>query len=312
MGGSPKFSQLAGRWCSATATRWSLQSRNGKELGRYFPELEEALRDELAPRCVLDGEVVVPREIGGRIRLDWESLCQRIHPAASRVKMLAEQTPGALHRLRRAGHWRHVAVEGAVPDPSRSAVRSGEREAVVPRHPHHRGSRTGRAVARHVRGRRPGRGDREEAGRPVSAGQAGDGQGQARPRRRLRGHRLPDPQERRGRRVDPARPVPRRRRTADGRRRRVVHRQGPAQAAGRSRAAAQGRRTRRRRAQPVELGGRQAVDPGAPGEGRRGGLRPDGGKHRARPAIPTRGEASCAGGRTGIRTAAPSTSSTCR
>src|SRR5882757_2998859 len=70
-----------------------LQSRSGKELGRYFPELEQALRNELAPRCVLDGEVVVPREIGGRIRLDWESLSQRIHPAAGRVKMLAEQTP---------------------------------------------------------------------------------------------------------------------------------------------------------------------------------------------------------------------------
>lgn len=70
-----------------------LQSRNGKELGRYFPELLDALRDEIAPRCVLDGEVVVPREIGGRIRLDWESLSQRIHPAASRVQMLAEQTP---------------------------------------------------------------------------------------------------------------------------------------------------------------------------------------------------------------------------
>jgi ATP-dependent DNA ligase len=78
-----------------------LQSRNGKELGRYFPELLTALRDEIAPRCVLDGEVVVPREIAAdagsnepaRIRLDWESLSQRIHPAESRVKMLAEQTP---------------------------------------------------------------------------------------------------------------------------------------------------------------------------------------------------------------------------
>ena len=76
-----------------------LQSRSGKELGRYFPELLDALRDEIAPRCVLDGEVVVPREIaadtdgGARVRLDWESLSQRIHPADSRVKMLAEQTP---------------------------------------------------------------------------------------------------------------------------------------------------------------------------------------------------------------------------
>ncbi len=70
-----------------------VQSRNGKELGRYFPELIEAMRDELVPRCVLDGEVVVPREIDGRVRLDWDSLSQRIHPAESRVRMLAEQTP---------------------------------------------------------------------------------------------------------------------------------------------------------------------------------------------------------------------------
>ncbi len=70
-----------------------LQSRNGKPLSRYFPELLEALRAETAPRCVLDGEVVVPRRIGGRTRLDWDSLSQRIHPAESRVRLLAEQTP---------------------------------------------------------------------------------------------------------------------------------------------------------------------------------------------------------------------------
>lgn len=70
-----------------------LLSRSGKDLGRYFPEVLVAVRDELAPRCVLDGEIVVPREIGGRVRLDWESLSQRIHPAQSRVTMLAEQTP---------------------------------------------------------------------------------------------------------------------------------------------------------------------------------------------------------------------------
>lgn len=70
-----------------------VQSRNGKELGRYFPELVDALRGEIARRCVLDGEVVVPREIDGRIRLDWDSLSQRIHPADSRVRTLAERTP---------------------------------------------------------------------------------------------------------------------------------------------------------------------------------------------------------------------------
>lgn len=70
-----------------------LQSRTGKDLGRYFPEVLDALRDGTAARCVLDGEVVVPREIDGRIRLDWDALSQRIHPADSRVRMLAEQTP---------------------------------------------------------------------------------------------------------------------------------------------------------------------------------------------------------------------------
>ena len=70
-----------------------LLSRSGKDLARYFPEVLDTVRDELAPRCVLDGEIVVPREIGGRVRLDWESLSQRIHPAESRIRMLSEQTP---------------------------------------------------------------------------------------------------------------------------------------------------------------------------------------------------------------------------
>lgn len=70
-----------------------IQSRNGKELGRYFPELIDAVRGEVVDQCVLDGEVVVPRDIGARMRLDWDSLSQRIHPAGSRVRMLAEQTP---------------------------------------------------------------------------------------------------------------------------------------------------------------------------------------------------------------------------
>ena len=70
-----------------------LISRSGKDLGRYFPEMLEAMRDELAPRCVLDGELVVPREIGGRTRLDWESLSSRIHPAESRVALLSREIP---------------------------------------------------------------------------------------------------------------------------------------------------------------------------------------------------------------------------
>ncbi|WP_313546065.1 ATP-dependent DNA ligase [Leifsonia aquatica] len=68
-------------------------SRGSKMLTRYFPELVEAFRRLLPGPCVLDGEIVVPTGESGRQRLDWEALSQRIHPAASRVKLLAEQTP---------------------------------------------------------------------------------------------------------------------------------------------------------------------------------------------------------------------------
>ena len=68
-------------------------SRGGKDLARYFPELVDAVRAELPRRCVVDGEIVVPFERDGRTRLDWQSLSERIHPAASRIALLAEQTP---------------------------------------------------------------------------------------------------------------------------------------------------------------------------------------------------------------------------
>jgi ATP-dependent DNA ligase len=66
-----------------------LQSRNRKPLDRYFPELAAPLTEQLPDRVVLDGELVVPR--GGR--LDFDALSERIHPADSRVAMLAEATP---------------------------------------------------------------------------------------------------------------------------------------------------------------------------------------------------------------------------
>lgn len=66
-------------------------SRTGKPLTRYFPELVAAFLAELPPRCVLDGEIVIARE--GRLR--FEELLERIHPAASRVRTLAERTPAS-------------------------------------------------------------------------------------------------------------------------------------------------------------------------------------------------------------------------
>jgi len=68
-----------------------LGSRNERPLTRYFPEVVEAVRLALPERCVVDGEIVVV--VGDR--LDFEALLQRIHPAASRVTKLAEETPAA-------------------------------------------------------------------------------------------------------------------------------------------------------------------------------------------------------------------------
>ncbi len=71
-----------------------LASRGRKTLTRYFPEVIEYVKAELPPRCVIDGELVaVVRE--DTPRLDFDTLGQRIHPAASRVKLLAQTTPAS-------------------------------------------------------------------------------------------------------------------------------------------------------------------------------------------------------------------------
>jgi len=66
-------------------------SRNERPMTRYFPEMVDAFLALLPPRCVIDGEIIVPDKTG--TQLDFEALQQRIHPAESRVRMLASQTP---------------------------------------------------------------------------------------------------------------------------------------------------------------------------------------------------------------------------
>jgi ATP-dependent DNA ligase len=68
-----------------------IQSRDEKPLNRYFPELLDPLRSALPARCVLDGEVVIVKEN----ELDFDALQLRLHPAASRVKLLSQQTPSS-------------------------------------------------------------------------------------------------------------------------------------------------------------------------------------------------------------------------
>src|SRR5499426_3645552 len=69
-----------------------IQSRDEKPLERYFPELLEPLKSQLPARAVLDGEIVIAKNGG----LDFEALQLRIHPAASRVKLLSQELPTSI------------------------------------------------------------------------------------------------------------------------------------------------------------------------------------------------------------------------
>lgn len=72
-----------------------IQSRDEKPFGRYYPELIESLRMQLSQRCVLDGEIVIVRSGG----LDFEALQLRLHPAESRVRLLAKEMPASVVSL---------------------------------------------------------------------------------------------------------------------------------------------------------------------------------------------------------------------
>src|SRR3954465_6880735 len=68
-------------------------SRNERPMTRYFPEVVDAVREHLPPRCVGDGEIILVDPTRGA--LDFGALQLRLHPAASRVRLLAEQTPAS-------------------------------------------------------------------------------------------------------------------------------------------------------------------------------------------------------------------------
>ena len=69
-----------------------IQSRDERPLNRYFPELVEPLKAQLPKRCVLDGEIVIVGDGG----LEFDTLQLRLHPAESRVKKLAAETPASI------------------------------------------------------------------------------------------------------------------------------------------------------------------------------------------------------------------------
>ncbi|MGF0116909.1 ATP-dependent DNA ligase [Promicromonospora sp. Marseille-Q5078] len=77
-----------------------IDSRNARPMQRYFPDVVEAALEALPARCVVDGEIVVARPgddgAGTAAHLDFDALSQRIHPAESRVRLLASETPASL------------------------------------------------------------------------------------------------------------------------------------------------------------------------------------------------------------------------
>jgi len=94
-----------------------IQSRDLKPLDRYFPELADPLRASLPGRCVVDGEVVISKDG----ELDFEALLLRIHPAASRVRMLAAESPASF-----VG-WDLLALD----DRDLRAIPQGERRTLL-------------------------------------------------------------------------------------------------------------------------------------------------------------------------------------
>ena len=199
-----------------------LTSRNTKPLTRYFPELVEAIKEQLPERCVLDGEVFVA--IGDR--LEFETLQERIHPAKSRVDMLAEKTPagfvafdllalGDESYVDRPLRERRAAMEQALgglgtDGPcylTRTTTDAGR----------------GGALVRAVRGRRARRRGRQAARRAVHPERPHHVQDQARAHRRRGGRRLPRAQEQHPRAAAARQPAAR----AVRRRRAPAHRGQP-------------------------------------------------------------------------------------
>ena len=174
-----------------------LASRNTKPLTRYFPEVVDAMREQLPERCVLDGEIFVAlHDDDGVDRLEFETLQERIHPAKSRIDMLAEKTPagfvafdllalGDTSYVDRPFAERRAALEKALSGLTGPCFLTRDDDR----------PREGRGVVPPVRGRRARRRGRQAAGRAVRRERPHHAQDQARAHRRRRGGGLPRAQD---------------------------------------------------------------------------------------------------------------------
>src|ERR1700731_1501047 len=210
-----------------------LQSRDEKPMNRYFPELIAPLAATLSERCVVDGEIVIVG-VGG---LDFETLLLRIHPAASRVKLLSARAPASFVA------WDLLAPgDDDLRDAARRAARTararaGRRGAAgTPLTGYARSSACGGLVPP-LRGRRARWCHGKASRRALSRRGTHDDQGEARAHGCLLGRRRDD-------RLAPARPVRRRSHAPPCRGRRGVHGHGAQAARCQVDAAARGRARR--------------------------------------------------------------------
>ena len=99
-----------------------IESRNNRPMARYFPEVVAAIKATLPEQCVVDAEIVVASPDDGK--LDFFSLQQRLHPAASRVDLLAARTPATLIAFDLLSRFTSIPPPASARRHARSAARS--------------------------------------------------------------------------------------------------------------------------------------------------------------------------------------------
>ena len=152
-----------------------LQSRDQKSLNRYFPELIAPLLAGLPKQCVLDGEIVVARGGG----LDFDALQLRVHPAASRVKLLSQELPASVVFFDVLCEGSHdLRSEPFRMRRARLESRATERRTAAVHHAQHDRPHAGERLVQALRGRGAGWRHGQSRERQLRAEQARHVQGQ--------------------------------------------------------------------------------------------------------------------------------------
>ncbi len=178
-----------------------IASRNALALERYFPELIQPLQEALPDRAIVDGEIVIATDHG----LDFDALQQRIHPAASRVRMLAEKTPASVVLFDILAEDTDDLRQRSLEERRTRLLNAIKSSPIVGVTPQTTDVDEATTWFTRYEGAGTRRRRREEPRWYLRARRTTLDQDQAPPHRRLRRRRLPRRQRRQGHRVTPAR-----------------------------------------------------------------------------------------------------------